>query len=1782
MLVPGYTLEKTLHRGTYTVAHRIAGPGGTRILRTPRDPARRSDVAKLHHEHQILAALGGDPALAFVEASGAIEAHVVSADPGGDPLRGLIRGPMPVASVLWIAAGLTDALSALHRLRIIHKDVNPDTILVDEARHRVSLVSFALASRLPRETHRILSPASTEGSLAYVSPEQTGRMNRAIDYRTDFYSLGITLYEMLTGHPPFVSTDAAELVHAHIARMPTPPHEVNPAVPRALSALVMKLLAKNAEDRYQSAHGIKADVEACVTFFTTGEHAAAVSLGSLDIPDILHVPQKLYGRAPEVELLLQAFDRASAGRPELVLISGYSGIGKSAVVNEIHKPIVRTQGFFISGKYEQYKRDIPYFALTRAFQALLRQLLTGSQASVAGWRGRLVAALGPHGRLITDVIPEVEIIIGEQPPVVEMGPAEAQARFREVFQRFVEVFAQAEHPLVLFLDDLQWADSASLKLIRALVEGEAARCLLLVGAYRDNEVGPTHPLVAALDDVRKSGARLSTISLSPLGDEHVTALVADTLRCDAGTAAPLSRLLLEKTGGNPFFLLQFFQSLHEEKFLRFDLPTQRWQWSAADIRMMAGTENIVDLMAGKLARLPPRTRAVLELAACVGNQFDLQTLSVVMERPRARAAADLWGAVREGLVLPLVEDLDAVSRTLVESTQDDAGPEDAAAGLDVSYRFLHDRVQQAAYSRIPEEERKAIHYKVGHLLLEDTPPDGLADRVFDIVHHLNLCPELLVSPAQRTEAARLNLLAAERAKDSMAYDTARRHTLAGTALLAESAWETDYALALALTTRQSECEYLLGNFAEAERLFDVLLSRSRTVLEKVKIHTLKTVLHRHNIRYDDAIKVALAGLKLVDIDVPALTDVPALVAKMEAEQRALAGHLEGRVIAELIDLPAMGDPLMLATMSLLEEVSMLAMFFTPILVSIVTLRMVSLSLQHGNARSSAAAYATHGMIIGAAAGDYVSGHAFGRLAVDLSQKHKDLSAQCKALLWFGNFINHFRAPITDSLTLLKEACEVGVRSGDPVWVAYAALFYQVQSWAHGDHLDEIFVDPMWSLVTEFQSLRAVTAYRQAARSLKGQTLVPGGFDDDTGFSDEEHVATIKREGLWLSYQHYFTAKLEALFYFERHADALAVVAEARAAGDIDTILFAQYTPTEFLFYAALLAAAVHDADPAEARAARVEAVGKAVERFAVWAENSPINYRHKHLLLLAEAARLGGREIEALDLYDRAIDAAQSAGFVNHHALAAELCGRFHLGRGRRAIAGHYLQTARASYLRWGAAGKVRALDEKYAGLGLRALAGDGDGGADAGAAIDLVTVMKASQAISGEIVLEKLLANMMRIMIENAGAQRGYLILERAGQLCIEAAGSAEGAITALQSTTVDEQGELSTAVVNYVVHTGQQVVVDDATFDARFAADPYVVRARPKSILASPIVSKKKRVGILYLENNLATSAFNAARLRVLELLSAQAAISLENAQLYETMEQRVQERTRELIETRHQLVATEKLASLGTLAAGIAHEIKNPLNFVNNFAQLSSELCKELAEEIEGLRGRLGAAEVENLTGILADLQGNSVKINQHGQRADGIVQAMLEHSREGGSAEWVDLNKLVAEHVSLSLQTMRARDPSHAPELQVRTDASLDGACVAPRDIGRVITNLLNNAWDATRRKGLTRSGGYAPVIEVSTRNLGGSVEIHVRDNGTGIADEVRARIFTPFFTTKPGTEGMGLSLSISHDIVAQRSGGSLRFESVPGEHAEFVVVLPRHASQPAEAPAEARPVSSRRG
>src|SRR5919199_1045930 len=753
---------------------------------------------------------------------------------------------LSIVEFLNIAIQIAQTLEGLHHNRIIHKDIKPQNILINPETKQVKLIDFSISSLLPRENQESINPNVLEGTLAYMSPEQTGRMNRGIDYRTDFYSLGVTFYELLTGQLPFVSQDPMELVHCHIARIPTPPTELNPAIPVMVNDIIMKLMAKTAEERYQSAFGLRIDLETFLQQYSEKGSITQFPLGRRDISERFVIPEKLYGREAEVATLLAAFDRVSnppsplgqgeLGGSEMMLVAGFSGIGKTAVVSEVHKPIVRQRGYFIKGKFDQFKRDIPFRAWVQAFQNLMRQLLTESAAEVQKWKTGILEALGQQGRVMIDVIPELELLIDKQPEVPELEGSTAQNRFNLLFQKFIRVFATSEHPLVIFLDDLQWADSASLKLMQLFMSDRDTHYLLLIGAYRNNEVSATHPLMLTLEEIRQADATINQITLAPLDKSSLNRLIADTLSCPSSLALPLTELVLSKTKGNPFFTNQFLKSLHEEGLISFDITRGYWQCDIVQVRTLALTDDVVEFMALQLRNLPVRTQEILKLAACIGNQFDLATLGIVSKILPLKTANILWKALQEGLILPNSE----LYKFFQE--QEGLGSENHLQSP-VTYRFLHDRVQQAAYLLIPEDQKQATHLRIGQLLLSKGGHDGTTptaqereEKIFDIVNQLNIGVELITQQQEGDELAQLNLIAVRKAKASTAYAAAVDYLTLARELLAADSWMQHYDLTINLYVEAIEAEYLNTNFERSQKLVEVVLARAKTLLDKVKVY----------------------------------------------------------------------------------------------------------------------------------------------------------------------------------------------------------------------------------------------------------------------------------------------------------------------------------------------------------------------------------------------------------------------------------------------------------------------------------------------------------------------------------------------------------------------------------------------------------------------------------------------------------------------------------------------------------------------------------------------------------------------------------------------------------------------------------------------------------------------------------------------------------------------------------------------------------------------------------
>ncbi|MDM0028847.1 trifunctional serine/threonine-protein kinase/ATP-binding protein/sensor histidine kinase [Variovorax saccharolyticus] len=1488
----GYTLELlrrdsefTLLRGRAT-ASATTSPN-TVLVATPTPEQPRTDrLRMLEHEFNLRSELESRWAIrpiAMTRWQG--RTALVLEDVPGEPLDRLLeaaptgtasvlsrsgKAPMALELCLRLVAGLAGAIGEVHRRGIVHKNVKPANVLVDVSTSHVWLTGFGIASRLPRQRQVPVPPETIAGTLAYMAPEQTGRMNRSIDGRSDLYGLGIVMYEMLTGTLPFAARDPMEWVHCHVARRPPPPELRAANVPAQVSAIVLKLLAKTAEDRYQTAASLERDLRRCFAQLEREGRISSFPLGEHDIPDRLLVPEKLYGRKVETAHLLAAFERSvHGGAPEFVLVSGSAGMGKSSLVNELHKVLVPSRGLFAAGKFDQFKRDIPYATVAQAFQGLLRSLLTKSEDEFVQWRDALREALGPNGQLMVDLVPELKLIIGDQAPVPALSHQDAQRRFQLVFRRFLAVFATPEHPLALFLDDLQWLDSATLDLLEDLLAHPDARHLLLVGAYRDNEVTSSHPLRRMLDEVRKVNSSVHEVALVPLIRESVTQIVAHSLHCGQEHAVGLAELVHEKTGGNPFFVVQFLGALAEEGMVRFDPDTSRWIWDLDRIRAKGYTDNIADLMIGKLRGLPPRSLEVLQLLACLGSSAELELLSMVRDEPDAKLLDDLHEALRTDLILY----------------------------SEGSYRFLHDRVQEAAYSLIPQAMRPALHLQIGRRLAQMIPQEKRDDAIFEIVNQLNRGASLIASPAERAHLAELNLVAGKRAKASTAYASALGYLVAGAEVLSDAGWDRWPYLRFALELHRAECEFLTGELSAAEGRLTALVSRAIEPMDQAAVACLRidvytTLNHSHR-----AIDICLDYLWRRGVEwSPNPTQEEA-----RREYERMLVLLDGREIEELIDLPLMSDPQSVAMLEVLNRAVTPASLTDENLLSLLLWRMVNLSLEHGNTDASCLAYVHAARIAGARFGNDNAGLRFGRLGFDLVERRGLRRFEARTRLSYAVSVATRTSPLREVRSLIRDAFDAACAAGD---LTYAAISFQhliSNLLAAGDPLTDVQLEAERGLAfaqrAGFRLVVDVIAIQLAlVRMLRGLTPAFGHLDDAQCHEAQIEKRLSSSPGQAFVEFRYWTRKLQARFV---GGDPRAALQASSQAWRLLWTSPSSLEAAEAHFYGALShAAACHDASSG-GRQQHVGALREHHTHLVELSRNCSESFQHRALLVGAELARVEGREREAERLYETAIRSARENGFVHNEALANELAGRFHAARDFPTIALAYLRNARWGYVRWGAGGKVRQLDQLYPQLGTEeSSAFDGTIAAPT-EHLDLTTLIRVSQAISREVLSENLIDTLMRSAIEHAGAQGALLLLAKGAQLRIAAEATTLSDAVSVQLVDQPADGEkLPQTVLRYVLHTQESVVLNDASATSPHSSDSYVARRQVRSVLCLPLANQSKLVGVLYLENNLAPSVFLPARIAVLKVLVSQAAISLENARLYRDLAER-EARIRRLVD-------------------------------------------------------------------------------------------------------------------------------------------------------------------------------------------------------------------------------------------------------------------------------------------
>ncbi len=1574
--IPGYTVTEELYNGSKTLVYRAIRddekPVVIKLLNNPHPSF--NELLQFRNQYTIAKNL---------DFPGIIETYslenyqngyaLVMEDMGGISLKEYFSNNVEtlyitsqsIASLeefLKIAISLCDILDFLYSRRIIHKDIKPANILINPYTKQVKLIDFSIASLLPRETQTLINPNVLEGTLNYISPEQTGRMNRGIDYRTDFYSLGVTLFELLTGELPFKSDDAMELVHCHITK--TPPSidkslssgfsinkpyssgfsinkslssgfsinkpyssgfsinkpyssgfsinkpQPNPLLnkergqefPQVLSDIVMKLMAKNAEDRYQSALGLKCDLEICLKQLRETGKIERFNIAQRDICDRFTIPEKLYGREREVEELLAAFDCVSKGNSALTLVAGFSGIGKTALVNEVHKPIVKQRGYFIKGKFDQFDRNIPFSAFVQAFRDLMVQLRTESDAQLSSFKNKILQALGENGGVIIDVIPELEQIIGKQPPAPELSGAAAQNRFNLLLQKFIQVFTAKEHPLVIFLDDLQWADSASLNLMQLLMSESESGYLLLIGAYRDNEVFPAHPLMLTLEEINKVGCSISRITLTPLSQESLNKLVADTLNCSPENAQPLTQLVYQKTQGNPFFSTQFLKSFHEDGLIAFNhsySPFSKgesqggWVCDISQIKALALTDDVVKFMSLQLQKLPQETQDVLKLAAFIGNQFDLSILAIVCEQSVAETAANLWKALQEGLILPQSEIYKFYLEKQISEIEQ--------IPQIVSYKFLHDRVQQAAYSLIPQSDKKDTHLKIGQLLLNNIDEDRLEENILKIVNQLNIGAELITEQFTRNQLAKLNLIAGCKAKIATAYSAAANYLKLGINLLATTSWEDCYELTLALYEEAAEAAYLSTNFEEMNQLAEEIHRRAKTLLDRIKVYEVEIQAYMAQNQFLEAIQTGLQVLQFLGICFPETPNHSDIQTGME---RTFA-NLGQRNPLDLQDIPVMCDSSKLAALRILNSLCSCAYQAAPQLLPLLVMEQVNLSMKYGNSAISPTGYAMWALILCGIVEDIEMGYNFGKLALSLLESFECKEIQAGTIFVVNADVRHYREHIKETLIPLQSAYSIGLETGDLNFAALATNIYAYHVFFSGNNLLELSqkIAGYNQVLHKFQQINTLNlnqGLHQAILNLVTYTEEPCQLIGEA-YNWQEMLPQHQQDNDATAIYYVYFNQMILNYLFGNFEQALenAIEAEKYLVG-----VTANFVVPVFYFYDSLVHLAAHKVIDNNLAVIldRVEANQQKMQK---WAHYAPMNFQHKYDLVEAEKHRILGKNWQAAEFYDLTIKEAKENEYLSEEALANELAAKFYLDWNKEKIAQLYMQEAYYGYARWGAKTKTDDLEKRYPQLLAATLETQktssqsyetylqtnqtiqtSRSSSNVCEALDFASILKATQALSREIQLEELIPTLLQIVIENAGADKAALVLLQDDILSLEAIVT-DDVVTNL-SIPYETSPDIPILILNYVKRSLEAVVLDNATVKNYFIADEYLIQQQPKSLLCLPILDRGKLTGLLYLENKLIFGVFTPERLKIVNLLCSQAAISLGNASLYKTLEQ------------------------------------------------------------------------------------------------------------------------------------------------------------------------------------------------------------------------------------------------------------------------------------------------------
>jgi len=1577
-------------------------------------------------------------------------------DFGCGPLDSYMEsGPVSLMNFLRIGINVADALGKIHYEGLVHNNLQPSSVFLSTSDWQSKITDFRHSFQYSSEHAPLAHPNRLEGALDYMSPERTGRMNRAVDYRTDLYSLGVIFYQMLTGRLPFEAGDNAELIHFHIAKTPRPVKELEPDVPAALSAIVARLLEKSPQQRYQSAFGLKYDLENCLTQLETTGQLREFPLGMQDYSKHFRVSSEIYGRDSEVALLLNNYQQVVKGDKALMLVAGHAGIGKSALINEVHKQLDAHRCQFISGKFDQFAHDSPYKAVVEAFQSLVNQLLAAPEQEIDYWRKCLGKALGQNAKVIIDVIPVIELVMGEQPPVMELAATEAQNRFDYLFRRFVSVFADKKHPLVIFTDDLQWADLATLQLIESILSDQTIKHLFWIGAYRDNEVDATHPLMHLRQNLEDTGCGLSTVSLEGLKLEDTIKLVAATLHSSAERSIEVAELVQQRTAGNPFFVGEFLKSLYLKHHFEFDVANQCWNWDIDDLRGEEITDNVVELMASRLQGLGEAPRKILTIASCIGNRFGLNALAMVSEKTELELLRLLRRAFDEDLIIPDTHTYRHLR--LIEILQEN----EDSIGENLTFRFAHDRIQQAAYAMLDEGERQRIHYRLGKGLLESSSKKMRAAQLFEIVNHLNAASDLIEKGEEQQKFVALNHRAGKQAKKSTAFQAALRYFYTAAEHMPGSAWLSLRDLDLDIHFQIAETEYLNRNPEAAQEYCDLLELQDPPDLLFARMCAVRMQAFNAQDKLQEGLDVALQGLDRLGVRLPGRPN-PLHIVRALLATRLQIGR---KTLRQLLELPPMDKENIVEALRVISIAAAPAYQARPNLFPILIFTMVRLSVKYGNSRISAYAFSLYGVALTGVLGNFRLGYKYGKLGLEVLERYdaRALEPKCGGL--FNFFLRHWCEPVGETLKPLLRLAHVAQETGDIEYQAYQYYFYCQAKFVMGENIAALLdeVQPYHEAVVNLKQTNQAHVFailHQVIINLRGTPENPAelagkAYDEHTMLPHFHQIELVSP----IFFTHFYKAVLCYMF-----GDIDGAKSNIDIARPLIEAAMAMTVIPWFYFFDTLILFALERSGHKGFKSSRLRANLRKIKR---WSEACPANHAHRMALLKAEMSRLKNQHDKAVALYEEAISLANNNGYYHDAGIACETASDYYDSLGGDNEAALYLDFAIANYQTWGARGKVRQLEKRKAALPARTIVRMSEAARSHtkshASEHDLLTVIKASQAISREIFADKSLVSLMRIVIEHAGAEWGCLLTDQEGELVIEAQASvgdesseALQAIPALSGVA----SRVPQSIITYVQRTLTTVVLDDASSDPTFGSDPYIQQARPKSLLCSAMIYQSKVVCILYLENKLTGSAFTQDRLTMLEHLSSQIAVSIENARLATSYKRFVPHEFLNLLDKRN-IVEVR-------LGDQVEKEMTVLFSDIRNFTSLSEKMTPS-----------------ENFTFINDFLSYMGPIIRQH----NGFIDKYI-----GDAIMALFTNHNDAVRASVAMLTALKEFNQERPEREIKIGVGLNSGrlmlgTVGERDRmeGTVISDVVNLA---SRLEGITKRYGASIVVSSDTLKMVG--------------------------------------------------------------------------------------------